>query len=99
MKRLNVQDIEDASKIIDEVFLNSPQYVCESLGEAVGARAILKIETNNPIRSFKGRGADLLCAKTNESELVCASAGNFGQAVAYACRKRNIALTIYGESI
>jgi threonine dehydratase len=95
MKRLNVQDIEDASKIIDEVFLNSPQYVCESLGEAVGARAILKIETNNPIRSFKGRGADLLCAKTNESELVCASAGNFGQAVAYACRKRNIALTIY----
>jgi len=95
MSRLNTQDIENAHEIIDAVFLNSPQYVCEHLGDALGCRTILKIETNNPIRCFKGRGADLLCANTNESELVCASAGNFGQAVAYACRKRNIRLTIF----
>jgi threonine dehydratase len=95
MKRLNATDIEKAHEIIDRVFLNSPQYVCESLGETVGCRLVLKVETNNPIRSFKGRGADLLCANADENELVCASAGNFGQAVAYACRKRNIALTIY----
>ena len=95
MKRLNAQDIESAHKIIDSVFLNSPQYVCESLGDALGCRVVLKIETNNPIRCFKGRGADLLCANADENELVCASAGNFGQAVAYACRKRNIRLTIF----
>ncbi len=95
VKRLNAQDIENAHKIIDAVFLYSPQYVCESLGETLGCRTILKIETNNPIRSFKGRGADLLCANADENELVCASAGNFGQAVAYACRRRNITLTIY----
>ena len=95
MKRLNAPDIENAAKIIDAVFLNSPQYVCESLGDALGCRVVLKVETNNPIRCFKGRGADLLCANADENELVCASAGNFGQAVAYSCRKRNIRLTIF----
>ena len=95
MPRLNARDIESAYKIIDPVFLNSPQYECESLSEELGVKTILKVETNNPIRSFKGRGADLLCARTEEKELVCASAGNFGQAVAYACRKRGIALTVY----
>ncbi len=95
MKRLDAQDIEKAREIIDAVFLNSPQYNCESLGDALGCRAVLKVETNNPIRCFKGRGADLLCANVDENELVCASAGNFGQAVAYACRKRNINLTIF----
>jgi threonine dehydratase len=95
MKRLNAPDIENAHEIIDAVFLNSPQYVCESLGETLGCRVVLKVETNNPIRCFKGRGADLLCANADENELVCASAGNFGQAVAYACRKRNIRLTIF----
>ncbi len=95
MPRLNIDDIEKACKIIDEVFLNSPQYECEPLGNALGCRLILKVETNNPIRSFKGRGGVLLCTNATEKSLVCASAGNFGQAIAYGCRKQNIALTIF----
>jgi threonine dehydratase len=95
MPRLNADDIENAYEIIDEVFLNSPQYECEPLGNALGCRIILKVETNNPIRSFKGRGGDLLCTNSTEKALVCASAGNFGQAIAYGCRKQNIALTIF----
>lgn len=95
MKRLSARDIENAAATIDAVFLNSPQYVCESLGDALGCRVVLKVETMNPIRCFKGRGADLLCANADENELTCASAGNFGQAVAYSCRKRNIELTIF----
>lgn len=95
MSRINVQEIENAARRIDAVFMNSPQYVCESLGEALGCRVVLKVETCNPIRCFKGRGADLLCAGEDANELVCASAGNFGQAMAYACRKRNIRLTIF----
>ncbi len=92
--RLNAQDILTANEAIDPVFLNSPQYVCEPLSDEIGCRTILKVETQNPIRCFKGRGADLLCANADADELVCASAGNFGQAVAYACRKRGIGLTI-----
>ncbi len=95
MSRLNINDVENAYKIIDEVFLNSPQYECEPLGEILCCKLILKVETNNPIRSFKGRGGDLLCTNSTEKTLVCASAGNFGQAIAYGCRKQNIALTIF----
>jgi threonine dehydratase len=95
MPRLSTNDIEKAYEIIDKVFLNSPQYVCEPLGNALGCQLILKVETNNPIRSFKGRGGDLLCTNSTENSLVCASAGNFGQAIAYGCRKQNIALTIF----
>lgn len=95
MSRLNTNDIEKAAEIIDPVFLNSPQYECEPLGNVLGCKLILKVETNNPIRSFKGRGGDLLCKNATEKSLVCASAGNFGQAIAYGCRKQNIALTIF----
>ncbi len=65
------------------------------MSEELGCRTVLKIETHNPIRCFRGRGADLLCRSTDANELVCASAGNFGQAMAYACRRRGIKLTIY----
>lgn len=93
MSRFNLQDIVEAQKVIDPVFLNSPQYEYEPLNDALGARVILKVETQNPIRSFKGRGADLLVSQAKKP-IICASAGNFGQAMAYACRKRELPLTI-----
>jgi threonine dehydratase len=96
--RLSIDRIEQAAKIIDPVFLDSPQYVCEPLSEQLRAQLTLKVETLNPIRSFKGRGADFLVAQVKNSDrLVCASAGNFGQAMAYACRKRGLALTVYAS--
>jgi threonine dehydratase len=66
------------------------------LGEELGARVALKAETLNPIRSFKGRGADWLVQNLpSGAALMCASAGNFGQAMAYACCARGVPLTVY----
>lgn len=97
--RISVDRIEVAFKKIDPVFLHTPQYIHESLSTLFGARLILKIETLNPIRSFKGRGADFLVSEANANPpLICASAGNFGQAMAYACRKKGIALTVYAST-
>lgn len=97
--RLSIERIEQAAKIVDPVFLNSPQFVCEPLSEELGKRLALKIETLNPIRSFKGRGADFLVSQIQDDDrLICASAGNFGQAMAYACRKRGVNLTIYAST-
>jgi threonine dehydratase len=94
--RLSIERIEQATRVIDPVFLRTPQFVCEPLGEALGARLALKIETLNPIRSFKGRGTEFLVSQlSNGTRLLCASAGNFGQAMAYSCRKRSIPLTVY----
>jgi threonine dehydratase len=96
-KRLSLGRIEEAARCIDPVFLGSPQYEAETLGDDLGLRLVCKVETANPIRSFKGRGTDhLLHQLGGEGErLVCASAGNFGQGLAYAARKRGVPLTVF----
>ncbi|TMC53798.1 MAG: threonine/serine dehydratase [Chloroflexi bacterium] len=89
--------IEEAAHVIDPVFLHSPQFVCEPLSERLGVITVLKVESINPIRSFKGRGADYLMHTLGDdsSRVVCASAGNFGQGMAYACRKRGRHITVF----
>ncbi|XWN33250.1 MAG: pyridoxal-phosphate dependent enzyme [Devosia sp.] len=94
--RLSPQRIEAASCLIDPVFLKSPQFVCAPLSDALGVDTVLKVETLNPVRCFKGRGADLYVATLEgEAALVCASAGNFGQALAYCAGKRGLPVTVY----
>ncbi len=97
-KRLSLNAVDKAVQLIDPVFLNSPQFFHEPLGDQFECRLVLKIETLNPVRCFKGRGADFLVSNSIESELICASAGNFGQAMAYACRKANKKLTVYAST-
>ena len=96
-KRLSLERIEEAARCIDPVFLGSPQYEAEVLGEELGLRLVCKVETGNPIRSFKGRGTNYLLHRLGgeSGRLVCASAGNFGQGLAYAARKRNVPLTVF----
>jgi threonine dehydratase len=94
--RLSLDRIEQAARLIDPVFLHTPQFICEPLGDLFGVRLALKIETLNPIRSFKGRGTEFLVSQlAGKTRVMCASAGNFGQAMAYSCRKRSIPLTVY----
>ncbi|MDQ3695286.1 MAG: pyridoxal-phosphate dependent enzyme [Chloroflexota bacterium] len=96
--RLLLARIERAVHLIDPVFLRSPQFESESLSDQLGVRVILKVETANPIRSFKGRGAEVAVASVAPgATLICASAGNFGQAMAFACRKRGVPLAIYAS--
>jgi threonine dehydratase len=95
-RRLSLERIAQAGALIDPVFLNSPQFRAESLDQHVDCRVVVKVETLNPIRSFKGRGADYLVASLDgRPHLVCATAGNFGQGMAYAARKRGLPITIF----
>ncbi|MEM8855034.1 MAG: pyridoxal-phosphate dependent enzyme [Pseudomonadota bacterium] len=97
-QRLSAERIAAASSIIDPCFLNSPQFVCAPLCDALGVETVLKVETLNPVRCFKGRGADLYMATLEgEGPLMCASAGNFGQALAYAAGRRGLPLTVYAS--
>lgn len=97
--RLSPANIERAASVIDPVFLHSPQFECEPLSQVLGCTLTLKAETLNPLRSFKGRGADFFlheaAATLGDRLLVCATAGNFGQAMAYACRARGRPLVVY----
>jgi threonine dehydratase len=66
----------------------------ERLSAATGARVWLKREDLQVGRSYKLRGAYNLLAQLDAGEraagAVCASAGNHGQGVAYACRQLGI---------
>ncbi|HKW72706.1 MAG TPA: pyridoxal-phosphate dependent enzyme [Candidatus Dormibacteraeota bacterium] len=94
---ISLDRIREAVDAIDPVFINSPQFDCESLSERIGVATVLKVECVNPIRNFKGRGTDYLLHRLNDegTGIVCASAGNFGLGMAYACRKRGRTLTVY----
>lgn len=99
--RLDLDRIRSAVSRIAPVFRNTPQYVCPPLGEALGCELILKLETANPIRCFKGRGTETLMARLADSgarAAVCASAGNLGQALAYSGRSRGISTTVVAGS-
>ena len=97
--RLSLAQIMKAAEAVDPIFRNSPQFECDSLNDALGCRVLLKIETAKPIRSFKGRGADFFLQEAARSgdqrPLVCSSAGNFGQAMAYAARKQRRRVVVY----
>jgi threonine dehydratase len=71
-------------EVIDPVFLDSPTLPDASLGELLGCSLLLKVETMNPVRSFKGRGTDTVVARAGAARMICASAGNLGQALAYS---------------
>jgi threonine dehydratase len=95
--RLRLDRVRAAVPEIDPVFLDTPALRCAPLGEALGCSVTLKVETLNPIRSFKGRGTETVTAVAREqgaSRLVCASAGNLGQALAYSGARRGLAVTV-----
>ena len=63
--------------MIDPVFLDSPQFLAETLGRDLDCSLVVKVETMNPIRSFKARGTEFLMASLEgRPRLVCATAGN-----------------------
>jgi threonine dehydratase len=92
-----VDRIREAAEVIDPAFKNTPQFLAETLSEQLGLSLVLKVECINPIRSFKGRGTDYLLHRigAQPAGFVCASAGNFGQGMAYAARKRSQHLTVF----
>jgi threonine dehydratase len=96
--RLDLDRIRRARESIDPVFLDSPQYENPTLGEALGCSVTLKVETLNPVRSFKARGTDTVLARLAEDGgapgVVCASAGNLGQALAHSAARRGVPVTV-----
>ena len=94
--------IRAALATIDPVFTRSPQFVHGGLSARAGRPVVVKVETVNPIRSFKGRGTwhavrELVGEGTigPDRPLVVASAGNFGQGVAFAGRALGVPTTVF----
>ncbi|MDP4163798.1 MAG: threonine ammonia-lyase IlvA [Bacillota bacterium] len=93
VKKRNVVQVEDiliAHQHLKDVVVHTPLQKNERLSEKYGCNVYLKREDLQHVRSFKLRGA-YYSMKSLDQELldqgvVCASAGNHAQGVAYACR-------------
>ena len=95
--RLDTARIRAARRVIDPVFLDTPLYRCEALEPGLGCAVSIKLETANPVRSFKARGTEVvasLLADNGSRAVVCASAGNLGQALAWSGRGRGLDVTV-----
>lgn len=96
--------IRAAHARLHPAFRGSPQYVHEGLSAATGAEVVLKVETVNPIRAFKGRGTWLAVeALVGQGRagagrpIVAASTGNFGQGLAFAARAFGVPAVVFAD--
>lgn len=98
-KTLNLEDILIAYQFLKDVVAHTPLQKNERLSEKYGCRVYVKREDLQHVRSFKLRGAyykiKTIEEEARESGVVCASAGNHAQGVAYACAHLGIKGTIF----
>jgi threonine dehydratase len=94
-----IADIRSARERLAGVARETPLYPTETFSRLSGRSVFLKAENLQRTGSFKIRGAYNTIATLGEAErqagVVAASAGNHGQAVAWAAREAGIPATIF----
>lgn len=95
----DLQDVRFARERLEQVALRTPTAFNQNLSKRYSASIWLKREDLQVVRSYKLRGAYNKIASLNSDELrkgvVCASAGNHAQGVAYACQKLKVHAHIF----
>jgi len=94
---LDLDRVVQAAGAIPRPFVRSPQYRSESLSRLLGVELILKVETVNPTGTVASRGAEWWFeCHPNVHRVVCASADDFGTAMAHAGRSRGVEVELFG---
>jgi threonine dehydratase len=90
MKPVTLADIQAAQAVLSKILPPTPLVRNEWLSRHYGCEVYLKLETFQPVGSFKIRGATYRISKLSEAErkigVVAASAGNHAQGVAWGAR-------------
>ncbi|WP_105143602.1 threonine ammonia-lyase IlvA [Streptococcus suis] len=96
---ITAKNIEQAYSVLKRVVVRTPLDYSRYLSEKYGATIYLKRENEQRVRSFKIRGAYYAISQLTDDEksrgVVCASAGNHAQGVAYTCQEMQIPATIF----
>jgi threonine dehydratase len=96
---VTADDVDDAAARLRGVIPTSPLERSPRLSARSGAQVWLKREDLLPVRSYKIRGAYNLISQLDSSAradgVVCASAGNHAQGVAYACARLGVRARVY----
>lgn len=100
--RPRLEAVPQAHAALDPLFRDSPLLEVPAWAPPAGGSVALKVETLNPIRCFKARGAlwmvDELLAAGKRTTLCCASAGNFGQGLAWAARAAGLRCAVFAAA-
>ena len=95
----SVENIQKAAKVLTEIIEPTPFLLNAHLSTTYGADVFLKREDLQMVRSYKIRGAynkiRSIDPETLKYGIVCASAGNHAQGVAFSCNKLHIMGSIY----
>ncbi|MGK7379296.1 threonine ammonia-lyase IlvA [Planococcus sp. 1R117A] len=94
LAKVTVEEIMVANQALKDVVVKTPLQRNEILSTRYGCNVFLKREDQQIVRSFKLRGAyNFIRSMTMEERnrgVVCASAGNHAQGVAYSCKALGI---------
>lgn len=100
---VSAQSIDAAAERLKGVAKKTPLQFNKRLSKQYGAHIYLKREDLQDVRSYKIRGAYNLMASLSEEEkqrgVVCASAGNHAQGVAFTANLLHIKATIFMPSV
>lgn len=96
---VSATDVEAAAARLGEVVAQSPLQHNDRLSSRFELDVWVKREDLQPVRSYKLRGAFNLIAQLSDEQraagVVCASAGNHAQGVAFACARLGISGSVY----
>ncbi|HFI2472269.1 TPA: threonine ammonia-lyase IlvA [Streptococcus suis] len=96
---ITAKNVEQAYEVLKRVVVRTPLDYSRYLSEKYGATIYIKRENEQRVRSFKIRGAYYAISQLSDEEkslgVVCASAGNHAQGVAYTCQEMQIPATIF----
>ncbi len=96
-------NIHKAYDVLKPVVFRTPLQFHRGLSEKFSCEVYLKREDLQVVRSYKIRGAynliQSLTPEQRQAGVVCASAGNHAQGVAFSCKKLNIHGVIYMPAI
>jgi threonine dehydratase len=100
VSNIMINTIKQSYKIIKNEIIKTPLELNKRLSNKYNSNIFYKREDLQITRSFKIRGSlNKIKSINNTKELICASAGNHAQGMAYSCNKLGLNGTIYVPTI
>lgn len=99
MQEVSKEDVLKAQQVLADKVTHTPLQYDRYLSEKYACQVYLKREDLQKVRSFKLRGAYYAIKSLSEKQIrhgvVCASAGNHAQGVAYTCNEMGVPAVIF----
>ena len=96
---VTLNNVTKTASLLGDIVLKTPLQKNQYMSDKYGANIVFKREDLQEVRSYKIRGAYNKISSLTDDELkqgvVCASAGNHAQGVAYSCYSKKIKCIIF----